>query len=254
MSPRTFGQRVKQAIAPLIVALTAALKFAPFLLKTGGTMFLSIFLYAQLFGWGYAAGFVLLIFVHEAGHLFAARSVGLAVGWPVFIPFMGALIALKEAPRNAWIESIVAIGGPVLGTIGALVPLGIFFLQGDPLYLAIAYAGFFLNLFNLVPIVPLDGGRIVSAISPWLWLLGLAILVPMLLWSWNILLLILVALSLPRVFALFRRREVDEVRYFECTAAQRGIISVSYFLLLALLGFLTTWSHAVLMHGLREVR
>ena len=78
----------------------AALKF----FKTGGTMVLCIWMYAMVWGWKFAVGFVVLLFVHECGHLVAARRVGLKVGSPVFIPFMGAFIALKEAPPNAWIE------------------------------------------------------------------------------------------------------------------------------------------------------
>ena len=123
------GQKLKKAFVPLGVLgvlllkfkalLLPALKFFPLLLKTGGTMFLSIWIYAQTWGWWYALGFVLLLFVHECGHLLAARRIGLRVGAPVFIPFMGAFIALKDAPPNAWIEAQVGIGGPLLGTAGA---------------------------------------------------------------------------------------------------------------------------------------
>ena len=99
-----FGAKLKFLILPI-------LKFFPVILKTGGTMFASVWLYALAWGWWFALGFVLLIFVHECGHLLAAKRVGLKVGAPVFIPFMGAFIALKEAPRNAWIEAQVGIGG-----------------------------------------------------------------------------------------------------------------------------------------------
>src|SRR5436190_267033 len=109
-------------------------------------------------------GFVLLIFVHECGHLLAAKRLGLKVGAPVFIPFMGALIALKEAPRNAWIEAQVGIGGPMLGTLGAGICEVIYLAGGNPLFRALAYSGFFLNLFNLMPVGFLDGGRIVTAL------------------------------------------------------------------------------------------
>ena len=119
------GSGVKKAAGPLAVigalllkfkvALIPILKFFPFILKTGGTMFISIWVYAMAWGWWFAFGFVVLIFVHECGHLLAAKRVGLKVGAPVFIPFMGAIIALKEAPRNAWIEAQVGIGGPLLG-------------------------------------------------------------------------------------------------------------------------------------------
>src|SRR6185295_12974463 len=165
-----FGAKVKFLILPF-------LKFFPVLLKTGGTMFASIWLYALSWGWWFALGFVLLIFVHECGHLLAAKRVGLKVGAPVFIPFMGAFIALKEAPRNAWMEACVGIGGPLLGSLGALVcnALGEFFAA--PIFIALAWFGYFLNLFNLTPVGMLDGGRIVTALSRWLWLPGFALLI-----------------------------------------------------------------------------
>src|ERR1043165_4559958 len=129
-------------------------------------MVLTMWLYATMWGWKYAVGFVLLLFIHEDGHLIAARSMNLKVGAPVFIPFMGAFIALKEAPRNAWIESVVGIGGPLAGgAAGGLCHVW-FFVTHEPLWLALAYSGYFLNLFNLIPISPLDGGRIVTALSP----------------------------------------------------------------------------------------
>src|SRR5262249_46500674 len=162
--------------------------FIPVLLKTGGTMLLSIWAYAQAWGWQFALGFVLLIFVHECGHLLAARRLGLNVGAPVFIPFMGALIALKEAPRNAWIEAQVGIGGPLLGTAGAAICYAIYRQTGNELFAALAYTGFFLNLFNLAPVGFLDGGRIVTALSPWLWLVGIALVGYLLLAHFNFLL------------------------------------------------------------------
>ncbi|MGB8353870.1 MAG: site-2 protease family protein [Chthoniobacteraceae bacterium] len=249
-SQRKFFDRIKQSLGSLAAALVTVAKVAPVFLKTGGSMIFMVFIYSRILGWPYAVGFVLLIFVHEAGHLIAARMMGLQVGWPVFIPFMGALIALKEAPRNAWVEAVVGIGGPILGSIGALAVWSAYFFTGNVLFLALGYAGFFINLFNLIPIVPLDGGRIVTAISPWFWLLGLIILVPVLLVSKNIFLIIilifLLVQSLPRVIALFRKRTDFEQRYFECTRAQRVLIAVLYFSLLAGLGTIMHYTEPLL--------
>src|SRR5713226_5735059 len=161
MPERTLGprpepsgwQRLKKLVAPLGVAvalcvkffaklkfiLLPALKLLPVLLKTGGTMLLTIWVYAVMWGWWFAVGFVLLIFVHECGHLVAARRLGLKVGAPVFIPFLGAFIALKEAPRNAWIEAQVGIGGPLLGTVGAVFCYGLYLVTGNPFFSALAY-------------------------------------------------------------------------------------------------------------------
>jgi Zn-dependent protease len=223
-----FGAKLKFIILPV-------LKFFPVILKTGGTMILSIGAYALLWGVWFAVGFVLLIFVHETGHLLAAKRLGLKVGAPVFIPFMGAIIALKEAPKNAWVEAQVGIGGPMLGTLGAGVCEMIYLATNQPMFQALAYTGFFLNLLNLAPIGFLDGGRIVTALSPWLWLVGLAIVGVMVYMHPNFILILILILSLPRLFFLFREKSDAEKRYFEVTAAQRLTIAVMYFGLVALL-------------------
>jgi Zn-dependent protease len=198
-------------------------------------MILSIGAYAMFWGWQFAAGFVLLIFIHECGHLVAARRMGLKVGAPVFIPFMGAIIALKEAPRNAWIEAEVGLGGPLLGALGAAACEVIYLAYGNPLFRALAYSGFFLNLFNLAPIGFLDGGRIVTALSPWLWLVGFAVMVVLTINHFNFILLLILIMSLPRLFFLFRPKTDEEIRYFEVTPAQRWSVAITYFGLIALL-------------------
>ena len=148
---------------------------------------------------------------------------------------MGALIALKDAPKNAWIAAQVGIGGPILGTIGAAACEGIFLLTGNPLFRALAYTGFFLNLFNLVPVGFLDGGRIVTALSPWIWLIGFVILAGLTYLHFNFLLLLILLLSLPRLFSLFKERSEEERRYYEVTPAQRIIMAAMYFGLISLL-------------------
>jgi Zn-dependent protease len=242
----TFGQKVKKFFAPVGVVLLVCFKFLakfkfllPFL-KTGITMVISVWAYAVFWGWQFAVGFVLLIFVHECGHLIAAKWVGLKVTTPAFIPFMGAIITLREAPRNAWIEAFVGIGGPLLGTIGAIGCVGIFRVTGNPLFLALAYTGFFLNLFNLAPISPLDGGRVVTALSPWLWIVGFVIMVGYAIrcfvnGSLNFLLPLIIIVSLPRLFSLFRRKSEAQRRYFEVTPEQRLIMGTRYFGLIVFL-------------------
>src|SRR5580698_6094131 len=217
----TFGQKVKKFFAPVGVALLVCLKFLakfkfllPFL-KTGVTMVISIWAYAVFWGWKFALGFVLLIFVHECGHLIAAKWCHLKVTTPAFIPFVGALITLKEQPQNAWIEAVVGIGGPILGSVGAAVCVGIYYVTGNPLFMALAYTGYLLNLFNLMPVGFLDGGRIVTALSPWLWLVGLAVLLFFTITQFNFILLLILITSLPRLFSLFRRKTDEERRYYE---------------------------------------
>ena len=212
------------------------LKFLPVMLKTGGSMFLMMWVYTLFYGWRFAVGFVLLLLVHESGHLLAARWCGLKVGAPVFIPFMGAFIALKEAPRNAWIEAIVGIGGPVAGTVGALVCHNVFMATQNPLWLALAYSGYFLNLFNLIPAGFMDGGRIVNAISPWLLLPGLAVLGWFMMeYGFNFIVVLIFVLALPKVWRLFWSRTPEEQLYYELEPAKRMIMGVSYFGLAGLL-------------------
>src|SRR6266702_3108966 len=231
------GLAIAKFFAKLKVVLLPLLKFLPVLLKSGGTMLLMLWVYMQLWGWQFALGFVSLLLVHESGHLLVARKFGLKVGAPVFIPFMGAFIALKEAPRNAWIEACVGIGGPMLGSLGALAcnSIGEFF--DAPIFFALAWFGYFLNLFNLTPVGMLDGGRIVTALSRWLWLPGFAVL----LWfGWkypNFIVWLMVIASLPRIYSLFRKRTEEERRYYEVTPTQRWTMSILYFGLIAVLLF-----------------
>ncbi|HVT72395.1 MAG TPA: site-2 protease family protein [Lacunisphaera sp.] len=239
----TLASRFKTVLAPvgaglLLVAkffaklkflLLPALKFLPMILKTGGTMLLSIWFYALTWGWWYAAGFIGLILVHECGHLVVARRFGLNAGVPVFIPFMGAFIALKDAPKDAWIEACVGIGGPLFGAAGALACEGIHRATGQELFRALAYSGFFLNLFNLAPVTPLDGGRIAAALSPWLWVVGLGVIGWMAFIHPNLILFAILLMALPRVWLLFRGRSEVEKRYFEVAPARRWTMGVTYF-------------------------
>lgn len=203
-------------------------------------MIFSIGAYALAWGWKFAVGFVLLIFVHECGHLLAARRLGLKVGAPMFIPFVGAIIALKQAPHNAFVEAQIGIAGPILGTVGAAVCELIFQATGNSLFRALAYTGFFLNLFNLAPVGFLDGGRVVTALSPWLWVAGFVIMVGFAIHQFtsgrfNPILLFILLFSLPRLFSLFRPKTGEEKRYFEVTPEQRWAIAGLYFGLIAFL-------------------
>jgi Zn-dependent protease len=262
-SEPSFGQKLKKLFGPIGVALVVIAKFAakikflllplfkflPILLKTGGTMVLSVGVYAMNWGWKFALGFVLLLFVHECGHLLVARKFGLNVGAPVFIPFMGAFIALKDAPKDAWMEAWVGIGGPLLGTLGAAVCAWLFVITGNPFFRALAYTGFFLNLFNLAPVGFLDGGRIVTALSPWLWLVGAAIVLGMMILHPNFILGLILVMSIPRLWSLFRSKTAEEQRYFEVTPGRRFIMAGLYFGLITFLLFGMKWSHIVPRDG-----
>ena len=181
----------------------------------------------------------------NADRLFVARQFGLKAGAPVFIPFMVAFIALKDAPKNAWVEACVGIGGPLLGSLAAALCALVFRFTGEPIWNALAYTGFFLNLFNLAPIGFLDGGRIATALSPWLWVVGLAVMVALIFSHPNFMLVLILLMSLPRVWSLFRPKTDDEKRYFEVTAEQRGTMAVLYFGLVVLLVMGMRLTHVV---------
>jgi Zn-dependent protease len=192
-------------VIKLLLGLLAAGKLGKVAL-TGGTMLLSVFAYALIYGWPYAVGFVALIFVHEMGHFIAARRSGLEVGAPVFIPFVGAWVALKTTELDPETEAYVALAGPVLGTVAAFGCYLVALSNGEPLWMALAYAGFFLNLFNLIPVRPFDGGRVVRVISGKLWLVGMPILIAVFLWRPSPLLIIFALIAAPEVWATLRGR------------------------------------------------
>lgn len=214
------------------------------ILKTGGSMLLSILLYAMLFGQtrglGYgllfATGFVLLILVHELGHTFAMRHFGLSASPPIFIPFMGALINLRQQPRNAWEEAVVGIGGPALGTLGASFCHTIYLFTGTELLLLLAWFGYLLNLFNLLPVPPLDGGRITAAVSPWIWMPGLLGLVWMIFAQWratgspSFLLMLLLFFAWPRIVQTLRQRRTRETNpYYDISRRAKWTMGAWYF-------------------------
>src|SRR5436190_74068 len=147
------------------------------LLLTFGTMFGTILFYAGRNGWAFGAGFVLLLLIHELGHAVAIRGAGLRAGYPVFIPGFGALIALKDQPRDPRVEAEIAIAGPVAGAVASLATAALYLVSRDRFFLALASFGFMLNLFNMTPLSPLDGGRVAKLFSRRAWIAGVAILI-----------------------------------------------------------------------------
>jgi hypothetical protein len=205
-------------------------------LLSGGTMLLSVIAYSWIFGWWYAIGFVALIFVHEMGHFIAARQRGLDVGAPTFIPFVGAWVQLKDLPHNAETEAYVGIAGPLAGTLAALVCFYLARNYDSRLLLALAYAGFFLNLFNLIPL------------SPKLWLIGVPILVGLFFYRPSPLLILMALIAAPQAWkawkALRGEQTDEEQAYYLASAETRFSYGALY---LGLAGFL-----AVMCHELHE--
>jgi Zn-dependent protease len=218
-------------------------------LLTGGTMVLSVFAYSWVFGWPYAVGFVLLIFVHEMGHYLAARQRGLAVGAPTFIPFVGAWIQLKELPHDAETEAYVGLAGPLVGTLGALVCYFAARSTDSQLLLALSYAGFFLNLFNLIPLSPFDGGRITAVISPRIWLLGVPILLGLFLMRPSPILVLMAILAIPQVMKAWHYdpSAPENQAYYGVSSEHRLGYGLAYIGLAAFLAVISNDVHQMLI-------
>lgn len=226
---------------PLLLLGLSKLKWLVVIFKfklfaTFASMLLSLGAYALFFGWQFAAGFVALLFIHELGHAAVMRLQGIKATPILFVPFLGAIIGMREMPKNAYAEAQMALGGPLLGSLGALGTLGLWQVTGNPLFVALGYSGFLLNLFNLLPVSPLDGGRAMAAISRWGWLIGLALLLLLFLRVHSLILGFILIVGAMEVFKRWRGQH-EERAYYEVTAAQRIIVSCVYFGLAAALGF-----------------
>ncbi len=223
-------------------ALLALFKFKLF--ATSSTMLVSIAAYAWIWGWRFAVGFVLLIFVHELGHVIELRRQGIPASAPLFIPFVGAVVGMKQMPHDVWREARVALAGPILGSLGALAV----WIAGEALdsdiLVALAFTGFFLNLFNLVPVSPLDGGRAAAAIHPALWAVGLVILAGLTFLYPNPILILVLALGAWEVWKRWRaRNEPGMAEYYSIAPWQRAVVGVTYVGLAALLAVAMTATH-----------
>lgn len=234
----------------MIKALLLLLKFAKFgpLLKSAGFMLLSVGSYALLFGWRYAVGFVALVYVHELGHYFSARRQGLDVGLPVMIPFLGAWTALKDRPLSVEQEARIAFAGPFVGTAATVLVLAAAMDMHSGLLMALAYAGFFVNLFNLLPIIPFDGGHVVAVLSPRTWLIGAPLLVFVLLWLRSPFLLLILILLAPTIWAAVKAAwhgtlEQENPRYYEAPLEARVRYASYYLVLVAFLSYMTWLTH-----------
>ncbi|MBB4664448.1 site-2 protease family protein [Conexibacter arvalis] len=187
--PRPQRSQLRRLFGPLFVAGALIVKFlGPLkglllalpklkLLTTSGSMLVSVAAYSLIWGWKFALGFVLLLLVHELGHVIQLRREGIEASAPMFIPFLGAVVSAKSLGDDAAAEARVGLAGPILGSFAAALLIPVWLLTGNEFWQALAFTGFFLNLFNLLPVVPLDGGRAMAAMTPWMWFVGLGAMV-----------------------------------------------------------------------------
>jgi Zn-dependent protease len=246
--PRGGGSAWKKLVGVLVAVGVLLLKFGAKLkglllllpkakfLTTSASALVSVAAYALIWTWKFALGFVILLFIHEMGHVIQLRREGIKATAPMFIPFLGAVVGMKELPKDAAAEARVGLAGPILGALGCLIPLGLYALTGDPLFQALAYIGFFLNLINLAPVLPLDGGRAMAALSPWMWVLGFALLVAMLILAPNPIILLVALLGGFETYRRWKNRKSPEAqRYNKVAPSTRAGVAAVYIGLAALL-------------------
>jgi Zn-dependent protease len=242
---------VAAAIAKFFAAIKGFLLLIPKfkLLTTGATALVSVVLYSLVFGWWFAVGFVVLMFVHEMGHVLQLRREGIRASAPIFIPFLGAVVAMKQMPDDALAEARVGLAGPILGTVGAAVCFAIAEATGSSLLRALAYVGFLLNLINLLPITPLDGGRAMAAMAPAMWFLGLGITVFLLLLTHIPILLIFVLFGGYDTYRRWQLRKTGSPQqnaYYRVSPRNRLMVGAVYVVLIAVLA--VGMSHAEVLH------
>jgi Zn-dependent protease len=248
---------IKRLAVPLVGIGLLLAKFKSVLLLllkvkfvgTALTMLLSIGAYALWFPVWFSVGIVVLIWVHEMGHVLQLKREGIKASAPMFIPLLGAFVAMKEMPKNALVEARVGLAGPVLGTLGSLGTLGIYAATQNPLFLGLSFSNSFINLFNMVPILPLDGGRAAGAMAPAFWLLGAGLVAALLLVTpFNPFLILILAyiayLGGAETWRRWKRRNTPEGQaYNDIELRHRVIVGVVYFVLIAVLGLLMAITH-----------
>jgi Zn-dependent protease len=235
IQPGTNWQGIARRIWAPVAAIGAFLaKFGAILFKlkfftVAGTMLVSVGAYALLGGWWFGIGLVILIFIHEMGHVLELKRQGVPASAPLFIPFMGAVVGMKQMPHNAWKEAQVALAGPVLGSLGALAVWGYGEWTNSRFWIAMAFVGFFINLFNLLPIVPLDGGRAVAALHPAIWAVGLAGLVALAILKPSPILPIIIIFGAMELWRRWQTRNLPQfVDYYKVEWWQRATVFVVY--------------------------
>jgi len=238
---------VKRLAGPLAVLAAAAAKLKGVLLllpklkllTTSGSMLVSVAAYSLIWGWSFAAGFVLLILVHEMGHVVQLRREGVKASAPMFIPFVGAAVAMRELPRDALAEARVGLAGPVLGSLGAAALVPVWLATGNDFWAALAFTGLFLNLINLMPVLPLDGGRAMAAMAPWMWFVGFGAMVALTIWKPNPILLLILLVGGMETWRRWRARRSGsdaDAAYYRVLPRHRLAVGAVYVGLIVALG------------------
>ncbi|HVC85267.1 MAG TPA: site-2 protease family protein [Solirubrobacteraceae bacterium] len=231
---------VGAALVALIAKFKAVLLLLPKikLLSTAGTALVSVAAYSLFWGWQFAVGFVVLMFIHEMGHVVALRRHGIKASAPMFVPFMGAVIWARSLGDDALTEARVGLAGPYFGAAAAAVVAIVGLATHSGLLEALGYIGFLLNLFNLLPVVPLDGGRAMAAMAPWMWFVGFGALVTLEFITPNPILLIICLVAAYDLYHRWQKRRsptAAQTAYYRVSPRNRILVGVAYLGLIALL-------------------
>jgi Zn-dependent protease len=238
------------AILALLAKLKAVLLFLPKikLLSTAGTALVSVAAYSLFWGWEFAAGFVVLIFIHEMGHVIALRHHGIKASAPMFIPFMGAVVWARSLGDDALTEARVGLAGPYFGAAAAAVVATVGLATNSAFLEALGYIGFLLNLFNLLPVVPLDGGRAMAAIAPWMWFVGFGGVVLLEFLEPNPILLIICLFAGFDLYHRWQKRRAPsaaQTAYYRVSPRNRALVGAAY---LGLIVALVVGMHFTYLH------
>jgi Zn-dependent protease len=255
-TPPPTRQRRRGGLLGGLLAILAAVfaygKYAlVFLLKFGAvktliTLFISLAAYAVFFGPLFAVGLVLMILVHEMGHVFEIRRQGMRATAPLFIPFFGAAIFQRQHPTDALKQAQIGIAGPIAGTVGATVAYVLYGVTHWEVLLVWASVGFLINLFNLIPLGMLDGGWVLAVVSKWFQVLGLVALAiaVFFLHAFGPFLLIILILGIPAAIQRFRD---DKLPYYQSVpVSARLAMGAAWLVLVGYLGFADLQVHELL--------
>jgi Zn-dependent protease len=240
--------RAKRLLGPLFVIGLAVVKFGAKLkalllllpklkvLTTSASMLVSVAAYAVIWGWRFAVGFVALLFLPERGHVIQMKREGVKISGMLFIPFLGAAVGARSMGGNALAEARIGLAGPVLGTLATAALIPIAEAQDSDLLRALAFTGFFLNLFNLAPVVPLDGGRAMAAMAPWMWFAGFGVMLAFFVVFPNPILVLILLLGGMETWRRWKTRKEGlegNQAYYRVRPAHRLLVATAYVALIA---------------------
>ena len=224
------------------LAIWAVIKYGAFLLKipAAGTllsMVLSLGIYAVAYGPWFAVALVAMLFVHEMGHVLEIRRQGMRATAPIFIPFLGAAIFQRQHPTDALKQAQIGIAGPIAGTLGATVAAVLYTTTQNEVFLLAAWLGFFLNLLNLIPVWQLDGAWILAPVSPWVMVLGFAMIAAAVI-VMHVVSILLIIVAIAGIPSLIQRFRNSQNPYYTSVPVQaRWALGGAWLLLVIYLGY-----------------